>query len=1256
MKRTKKLLVVFLATLSVFSGSLGLAGCDLELGLGNGAGNQNSSSASEETEIEKVYAQYIVYAQAEGQEPLSYEEWIAMIKGEKGDTGAQGEKGEKGDKGDTGAQGEKGEKGDKGDTGAQGEKGEKGDKGDTGAQGEKGEKGDKGDAGVGIEKVEIDENGDLLITFTDGTKITLEMPWKDSDTDEPVPEHECESMCDVCGWCTDYDCVEAVCAYKCECEEPVPEPEHECESMCDDCGWCMDYDCEEEACEMKCDGHTGDADGSDNEETDAFSQGLRYTLLDNDTYEVSGIGDCTDTDIVIPATYNEKPVTSIGDRAFWDRNSLTSITLLDNITQIGETAFYFCDNLTNVSISKSVISIGKKAFGSCSNLSAINVAKDNEAYKSIDGVLYTKDGKTLIQYALGKSTRTYKIFEGVTTINSYAFEGHSLSSVEISSCVTTIGGYAFASVYNHTLTNVIFEENSQLEYIGGYAFYSCGALSSIEIPSSVKTIDYDAFASCSNLTDVYYMGNIADWCKIEFGNLAANPLRSAKNFYIDNQLITNIMIPEDVTDIKTFALSFNGLTSIQVSEDNEYYKSIDGNLYTKDGKTFVQYALGKTATSLIIPASVTTIAPYAFSNCKNLKNVMFEENSQLTSIGERAFDHCNSLISITIPDSVTTIDYCAFYTCINLTSITIPDSVTKIDEYAFNGCSSLASVTFGQNSQLISIKGDAFRSCSSLASITIPDSVASIEVRAFYGCSSLTSITIPDSVISIDWAFDDCRSCIIYCEAAIKPNGWQDNWNADCPVVWDYKNNDVADDGYAYTVIADVLYGIKDGVAMVAMQNNNIQCIKIPTSIEYKGELYQVVSIDDKAFYDCDKLMYVEIPTSVTSMGEYAFAECNKLAVIYCEAASKPDSWHDNWNANRPIVWDCKNNDVADDGYAYTVIDNVLYGIKDGVATLAAQYAGGREIEIPENILYKGVSYKVTAIGDEAFYYCKADSVVMTKNIASIGSSAFYTSSINSLYYTGTTADWCSIIFKDTSANPLSHVNNCYINDQLIAGVLIIPNTVTAIGRYAFVHCDRLTGVVIGDGVTSIGESAFSYCRSLTSITIPDSVTSIGESAFSYCSSLTSITIPDSVTFIGHFAFDECYNLTSIIIPESVNFIGKFVFSGCESLTSIEIPQSVTYIDEFAFSFCESLTGIVIPDSVNRISHRAFICCSSLTSITIPDTVTSIGVEAFDDCTSLTSITFNGTVEEWNAIEKGREWNDNVPATKVVCSDGEAAL
>ena len=243
-----------------------------------------------------------------------------------------------------------------------------------------------------------------------------------------------------------------------------------------------------------------------------------------------------------------------------------------------------------------------------------------------------------------------------------------------------------------------------------------------------------------------------------------------------------------------------------------------------------------------------------------------------------------------------------------------------------------------------------------------------------------------------------------------------------------------------------------------------------------------------------------------------------------------------------------------------------------------------------------------------------------------------------------------------------------------VGGEVIIPDSVTEIGEYAFSSCDGLTNITIPDSVTEISNYAFYNCTRLTSITIPDSVTSIGDGAFYGCTGLKSITIPDSVTEIGYDAFKKCSGLTSIIIPDSVTKINLSAFEGCSGLTnitvdgknkayyseksciierkskklilgcknsiipdgvteiecsafrgctgltSVTIPNSVTEIGKNAFEGCAGLTNITIPDSVIEISERAFQDCAVLTSITIPDSVTSIGDEAFEGCKGLTSI------------------------------------
>ena len=376
-------------------------------------------------------------------------------------------------------------------------------------------------------------------------------------------------------------------------------------------------------------------------------------------------------------------------------------------------------------------------------------------------------------------------------------------------------------------------------------------------------------------------------------------------------------------------------------------------------------------------------------------------------------------------------------------------------------------------------------------------------------------------------------SLIIYCEDSKRPNGWSIEWTS-CPVVWNYKDNEVASDGYIYTFVDGVRYGIKDGVASVARQPKNIAVANVAENITYKDVEYRVTQITDHAFTDCKSLTSIEIPDSVTTIGTYAFYNCSSLTsvdipdsvtsigektfqtcdclTIYCEAASKPSSWNSNWNYyNRPVVWDCNNNDVATDGYIYTVIEGIRYGIKDEVATVVRQSSNIATAKIFDSITYKSLEYNVTTIAEEAFRNCaNLTSVAIGENITTIEDKAFLDcQSLSSVYITNIAA-WCKISFDDYNTQPLYYAKNLYLNNVLLTE-LVIPSNVTSISSEAFQYCNSLTSVVIPDSVTSIGNYAFSSCSRLTSVVIGDSVTRIGDSAFSSCSRLTSITFDGTI-------------------------------------------------------------------------------------------------------------------------------------------------
>ena len=298
-----------------------------------------------------------------------------------------------------------------------------------------------------------------------------------------------------------------------------------------------------------------------------------------------------------------------------------------------------------------------------------------------------------------------------------------------------------------------------------------------------------------------------------------------------------------------------------------------------------------TLTSIVIPDRVTTIGFEAFYNCSSLRKIVI--GNSVTSFGKYAFSGCNSLTDVTINNGVSEISDETFRGCSSLKTITIPNSVKKIGNGAFANCTSLQSITIPES--IIYIGKEAFYNCESLASITIPNSVTSIESQTFYNCDAITSITIPNSVTKVgDSAFYDCDVL-----ASITIGNGVTQFGSET-----FKYCSKLKRVYITDIAAWCKIKFNDGYSNPLSQHAKLYIKGIEaTRINIPDG---VTSISRLAFYGCSSLLSVAIHSSVSKIGEYAFACCRSLNSVYCKATTPPsrDAWgnefYDNAN-NRKI-------------------------------------------------------------------------------------------------------------------------------------------------------------------------------------------------------------------------------------------------------------------------------------------------------------------------------------------------------------------
>ncbi len=546
---------------------------------------------------------------------------------------------------------------------------------------------------------------------------------------------------------------------------------------------------------------------------------FRYVRLEDGTAEIVHCNSDA-RELEVPGSVNGMTVTSIADRAFYDRDSLVRVTLPDSIR-----------------------SVGPNPFADCGSLEEIIVSADHPYLAVDNGVLYTRPEGRLVTCLQLSAAGRFSIPQSVRSIGSYAFNRCTgLNGVDIPDTVTAVEPYAF---------------------------YGCYNLSALDIPAGVSEIGTGAFSDCYFLTEVSFAGAGVSIGEYAFGNCVSLtsfdlPERASVCAHAFDRCLRleRVSVPAGATILS--GNPFTGcaaLKEIILSPDHPSLYLEDGVLFSRPDRTLLAYPCRTGAGEYTVPDGTVQIGDAAFEGL-GLTAVRLPET--LEDIGGSAFRYCDRLSGVSVPAGTVSIGADAFSDCAVLETVSLPEGLASIGDRAFYRCAALSEINLPDS--LFSIGASAFQGCDSLVYLTIPEGVGLIGEQAFYKCPVLTLRIVLGS----------------YTEEYLKTNpgkfvyqptgnmAWLGEPVTEIPGAAPAEGaRTVSSNGFSYILL-------EDGTAEITDYHKSDPDLSIPSELDG----ITVTTIADKALEKSALLETVTIPDTVLRVGVNPFSYCEHLKDI----------------------------------------------------------------------------------------------------------------------------------------------------------------------------------------------------------------------------------------------------------------------------------------------------------------------------------------------------------------------------------------